>query len=209
MIAQIEAGTGVRPAGLRDRRGRRRRVGDAASPKLPGKPLAANKITEKYLVKKKADMGGEHIVQANALFETQGYVVHLRFDSTGAKQFDDIANAHFGEPLAILLDGKVISAPTLNARATTSATRKSAATSTPRARETFPARWKTRSSTPVRVEQERSVSATLGKDSIRSGVISGLVGLLLTFRVRAVVLPVSRACWRTSRWSSTSSCSSA
>jgi SecD/SecF fusion protein len=35
--------------------------------------------------------------------------------------------------------------------------------------------------TPVTVEEERSVSATLGSDSIRSGVYAGLVGLALSF----------------------------
>ena len=35
--------------------------------------------------------------------------------------------------------------------------------------------------TPVTVEEERSVSATLGSDSIRSGIYAGLVGLALSF----------------------------
>src|ERR1044072_2212168 len=41
--------------------------------------------------------------------------------------------------------------------------------------------WENPLQTRVTVEEERSVSATLGSDSIRSGVYAGLVGLALSF----------------------------
>ena len=179
MIAQIEAGQAFVPPGYEIAEGTEE-TGDALPPSQTGKPPAANKVTQKYLVKKKADMGGEHVVQANALFETEGYVVNLRFDSVGAKQFDDIAEAHYREPLAIMLDGKVISAPVLQTRFFHGNARISGHFDAKSAQDLASA-LENPLATPVRIEQERSVSATLGNDSIWRGVVSGLVGLLLTF----------------------------
>ena len=144
-----------------------------ATPK-PAKQL------EKLLVSNTANMGGEHITSANASF-TQGgaVVVEVRFDSTGQQQFGRLTGAHVGERLAILLDGKVVSAPQIKGAIygeceisgtfnETSARNLASALENPLA-------------TPVRVESERTVSATLGKDSIRRGVLSGLLGVLITF----------------------------
>ena len=141
-LAQIDAGQAFVPPGYEIAEGEEE-TGDAQPPSQTGKPLAANKVKQRYLVKKKADMGGDHVVQANAIFETEGWIVNLRFDSVGAKQFDDIAGAHFHEPLAILLDGKVISAPVLQTRFFGGNARISG-TSTHSAPRTSPARWKTR-----------------------------------------------------------------
>ena len=47
--------------------------------------------------------------------------------------------------------------------------------------------------TPVSVEEERSVSPTLGADSVRSSVLAGLVGLLDHAGLRAFLLPSARA----------------
>ncbi len=179
VLAQIDAGQAFIPPGYEIAQGEEE-TGDAAPPSQTGKAPVANKVTQRYLVKKKADMGGEHVIVANPIFETEGYIVNLRFDSVGAKQFDDIASANYHQLLAILLDGKVISAATLQERFyggnvrisghfnETTAQRLASALENPLA-------------TPVRIEQERSVSATLGKDSIWRGVTSGVVGLLLTF----------------------------
>src|SRR5438477_10461955 len=46
-----------------------------------GKP-----VEERLLVKKKADLAGDRVSNAGASYERDGWVVHLRFDSEGAKQ---------------------------------------------------------------------------------------------------------------------------
>ena len=179
MLSQIDAGQAFVPPGYEIAQGEEE-TGDAAPPSKTGKAPEANKIKQRYLVKKKADMGGEHVVQANAINETEGWIVNLRFDSIGARQFDDIAAAHYHEPLAILLDGKVISAPVLQTRFFGGNARISGNFNDTTARNLASA-LENPLSTPVRIEQERHVSATLGSDSVRRGVVSGVVGLLLTF----------------------------
>ena len=45
---------------------------------------------ERLLVKKKADLGGEHVSHASAGYGNEGWEVRLDFDSEGAKRFGDI-----------------------------------------------------------------------------------------------------------------------
>ncbi len=135
-------------------------------------------VETKILVKKRAEMGGEHVAQAYAFFDQQGYGVGLNLDPEGAQLFDNIAAAHKGEQLAIMLDGDVISAPTLQTnfyggRATITGhfTEKEA--------RDLASALENPLRVPVSVEETRSVSATLGTDSIRSGVLAGVTGLAL------------------------------
>src|SRR6516225_3619473 len=44
-------------------------------------------VEERLLVKKKADLSGDRVSSAGASYERDGWVVHLRFDAEGAKQF--------------------------------------------------------------------------------------------------------------------------
>src|SRR5881296_4446266 len=54
-----------------------------------GKP-----IEERLLVKKKADLGGNHVSQAAAGYGQEGWEVTLRFDAEGAKTFGQITEAN-------------------------------------------------------------------------------------------------------------------
>src|SRR5215471_19008311 len=47
-------------------------------------------VEERLLVRKKADLAGDRVSNAGASYERDGWVVHLRFDSEGAKKFGDI-----------------------------------------------------------------------------------------------------------------------
>ncbi len=184
IISRFEAGQDIIPPGYQIVTGEDEADEAVTAPKpADGTKKAASKPrkqNEKLLVKNTADMGGEHITSANASFSQGGAVeVQVRFDSTGADQFGRLTSAHVGESLAILLDGKVVSAPRINGAifgecqitgqfTETEARNLASALENPLA-------------TPVRVESERTVSATLGKDSIRRGVLSGLLGVLITF----------------------------
>src|SRR5881628_1697339 len=44
-------------------------------------------LEERLLVRKKADLAGDRVSSAGASYEKDGWVVHLRFDAEGAKQF--------------------------------------------------------------------------------------------------------------------------
>src|SRR5437763_6954671 len=134
---------------------------------------------ERLLVKKKSDLGGEHVSGSNAYFGNEGWGVQLRFDSEGAKIFGDITEKSKGFRFAIVLDGVVQSAPVIrdaiyggNAQITGRFTEQEA--------RGLASVLENPLQTPVSIEEERSVSPTLGADSIRASVLAGLVGLAIT-----------------------------
>ena len=142
-------------------------------------------VEERLLVKKKADLSGEHVSNAGASYEKEGWVVHLRFDAEGAKEFGRITAAHVHHRFAIVLDGAIQSAPVIQdaiyggeAQITGRFTEEEA--------RGLASVLENPLQTPVSIEEERSVSPTLGLDSIRASVLAGLVGLAITIVCVAV-----------------------
>jgi SecD/SecF fusion protein len=140
---------------------------------------------ERLLVKKKADLSGDRVSNAGASYERDGWVVHLRFDSEGAKKFGDITAAHVHHRFAIVLDGVIQSAPVIqdaiyggDAQITGRFTEEEA--------RGLASVLQNPLQTPVSIEEERSVSPTLGLDSIRASILAGLVGLAITLVCVAV-----------------------
>jgi len=134
---------------------------------------------ERLLIKKKADLSGDRVSNAGASYERDGWVVHLRFDSEGAKKFGDITAAHIHHRFAIVLDGVIFSAPVIqdaiyggDAQITGHFTEEEA--------RGLASVLQNPLQIPVSIEEERSVSPTLGLDSIRASILAGLVGLAIT-----------------------------
>src|SRR5437588_3158050 len=136
-------------------------------------------IEERLLVKKKADLSGDRVSNAGASYEKDGWVVHLRFDAEGAKQFGNITAANVHHRFAIVLDGIIQSAPVIqdaiyggDAQITGRFTEEEA--------RGLASVLENPLQTPVSIGGERSVSPTLGLDSIRASILAGLVGLAIT-----------------------------
>jgi SecD/SecF fusion protein len=134
---------------------------------------------ERLLVKKKADLGGDRVTSSNAYYGNDGWTVQLRFDSEGAKKFGQITEENKGHRFAIVLDGVIQSAPVIR-----DAIYGGDAVITGRFSEQeargLSSVLENPLQTPVSIEEERSVSPTLGMDSIRASIIAGLVGLAIT-----------------------------
>ena len=137
------------------------------------------KAEEKLLIHKKPDLTGDHITHAFATFQNE-WQVSLELDSVGAKRFDELAAAHFHERFAILLDGEVKSAPTINAQYFGGRAVISGGRMGEQEARALSSVLENPLQTPVSIEEERSVSPTLGMDSIRSSIIAGLMGLAIT-----------------------------
>src|SRR5881398_3350941 len=145
-------------------------------------PPEANEkpVEERLLVKKKADLGGNHVTQAAAGYGNEGWEVTLKFDSEGAKKFGEITEANVGHRFAIVLDGVIQSAPVIRtAIYGGNAVISGGHMNEPEARA-LSSVLENPLQTPVSIEEERSVSPTLGMDSIRSSIIAGLMGLAIT-----------------------------
>ncbi len=139
-----------------------------------GKPFE-----EKLVVKKKADIPGSMVSGANAYFDTQGWGVSLRFSSEGAAQFAKLTQENVGKRFAIMLDGKVQSAPVIR-EAITGGNASITGNFTESQARNLASVLENPLAIPVVIEEERSASASLGEDSINSGVISGVVGIAMT-----------------------------
>jgi SecD/SecF fusion protein len=134
---------------------------------------------ERLLVKKKADLGGERVSGSNAYYGNEGWGVQLRFDSEGAKQFGDITEKSKGFRFAIVLDGAIQSAPVIRDAIYGGSAQITGRFSEQEARS-LASVLENPLQTPVSIEEERSVSPTLGLDSIRSSIFAGLLGLAIT-----------------------------
>src|SRR5713226_8066972 len=134
---------------------------------------------ERLLVKKKADLGGDRVRESHAYYDDEGWTVQLKFDGEGAKQFGKITEQYKGHRFAIVLDGVIQSAPVIrdaiyggDAIITGKFDEKEA--------RGLSSVLENPLQTPVSIEEERSVSPTLGMDSIRASIIAGLMGLAIT-----------------------------
>jgi SecD/SecF fusion protein len=134
---------------------------------------------ERLLVKKKADLGGDRVTESHAYFGNDGWTVQLRFDSEGGKIFGKITEANVGHRFAIVLDGTIQSAPRINAAIYGGDAVITGKFDEKEARG-LSSVLENPLQTPVSIEEERSVSPTLGLDSIRASIIAGLIGLAIT-----------------------------
>lgn len=137
-------------------------------------------VEDRLVVRKRPAFTGEHVVRAVPFFDNQGYGVSLTLNAEGAKLFDDVAAENRGRRMAIILDGEIQSAPVLQAsfyggRATITGNFKDAEARNLASVLENPLK------VPVEIEETRSVSASLGGDSIRTGLMAGLTGLVLVF----------------------------
>jgi SecD/SecF fusion protein len=161
---------------------------DGTVPTPPGYQLAyatetgtdgKQAVTGVYLVGKNADLSGEHVTGAHASYST-GWGVSVSFDGVGTQQFGDLTKASYEQstPLAIMLDGNVICAPVAREAIYGGSAEITGDYEETSARN-LASELQNPLRTPVHIEEERQASATLGADSIKSGILAGLAGLVL------------------------------
>ena len=151
------------------------------------------------------DVPGTHIDDADFGMEQTGqgvstgrWAVNLSFDAEGREEFADSSTRLYGlqgerNQFAIVLDGQVISAPSMNAPITDGNAQITGNFTEEEARNlSEQLRY---GSLPIsfEIESEQQISATLGEDQLRMGLLAGVVGLLLTaayalFQYRALGL---------------------
>jgi SecD/SecF fusion protein len=140
---------------------------------------SASGSPQKYLVKKKPEVGGDKVTRAQARFEQRGYEVDLSFNAEGGKIFQRVTSQNIGNQLAIVLDGEVQSAPTIQTEISNNSASITGNFTAQEAQDLASA-LQNPLQTPVVIDETRSVSATLGQDSISRGLASGLAGLAAT-----------------------------
>ena len=132
-----------------------------------------------YLVKRVAAVEGRDLRSARPGIDSNGRpAVNFTLNSEGARKFGDVTGANIGRNLAIILDNRVQTAPVINGRITADGIIEGIGTQ----EEVQDLSLILRSgSLPAQLSYllERTIGPTLGADSIRSGVVASLVGLVL------------------------------
>ena len=106
----------------------------------------------------------------------------IGFELTGEgnDQFFNYTSTHIGQPMAIVLDGVVLSAPVINAAIRDQGVISGQFTDAEAGSLAIQMRYGALP-VPLKVVNVRSISATLGADSVRSSVIAGLIGMAAVF----------------------------
>jgi len=150
---------------------------DPALAILPVKREAEDDPLEQLVVRKRPAFTGDAVTRAYSFFDTEGYGVILNLNSEGARLFDDVAKENRGRRMAIILDGEIQSAPVLQADFYGGTARITGNFKDAEARN-LASVLENPLKVPVVIEETRSVSASLGADSIRSGLLAGLTGMV-------------------------------
>jgi len=138
-----------------------------------------DRVLSAYLVGKEANLTGVYLTDARPGFDNQQRPqVDFTFNPAGGEIFQALTEENIGAQLAIILDDRVYSAPTIRGRIAT--------------RGTITGRFSVAEgsdlsvvlragslSVPVVIEEERTVGPALGADSIRRGVRAMIVGLAM------------------------------
>ena len=133
----------------------------------------------KYLVEKKSRVGGENLVDANASFDSnEGHAVSFRFDTTGAQKFGKATSDNVGKRFAVILDGAVITAPVIRSAITGGSGIISGNFTSQEAADLAVLLRAGALPAPLNIVEERSVGPGLGADSISSGKIASIIGML-------------------------------
>jgi len=133
-----------------------------------------------YLVKKRVLVSGENLTRAGVGSDQSGRpAIDFRFDGQGARRFGEATAANIGKPFAIILDGKVISAPTINGPILGGSGQITGNFSITEASELVNLLNGGALPAPLTVEERRTVTAELGADAVKAGALSTLIGFII------------------------------
>jgi preprotein translocase subunit SecD len=148
---------------------------------LPSQERAGQQGASFEVVEKRVMVSGENLVDAQASRDgTTGQpIVNFKFDSLGGRKFADATRENVGRRFAIVLDGKVISAPVIREPILGGQGQISGNFTTESATDLALLLRAGALPAPLTVLEERTVGAELGADSIAAGKLASIMGLVL------------------------------
>jgi preprotein translocase subunit SecD len=140
-----------------------------------GKPVAT------YPVEKRVMVQGEDLTDAQPGFDQRSGepVVNFRFNLRGGQRFGEVTSANVGKPFAIVLDGKVISAPRILGPITGGSGQISGRFSVQQANDLAVLLRAGALPAKLTIVEERTVGPGLGQDSIDAGKLAAYVASVL------------------------------
>ena len=127
----------------------------------------------------RVEVSGESLKDSQADFDQNNMpVVTTAFDATGARKFARLTTEHVNERFAIVLDGKVLSAPTIREPIPGGRGQISGGFTLQGAKDLAVLLRSGALPAPLQVIEERTVGAGLGADAIEAGRVGSAVGVL-------------------------------
>lgn len=140
-----------------------------------------------YELDRLAIITGEMLIDSQPTFQEGSPAVSFRFNTRGAKKFAETSQANVGRRFAIVLDGKVISAPVIREAILGGSGVISGSFTTETANDLSLLLRAGALPAPIQVIEERTVGPGLGADSIESGEKAGVIALLLVIGFMVLV----------------------
>ena len=136
---------------------------------------------EEAIVSKRIILSGDNLLDAQPRMnsETNETVVSFNLDRVGAKRFGKATSTGIGKQLAIVLDGKIISAPVIRDTIASGSGQISGGFTFQSATDLALLLRSGALPAPLNIIEERSVGPDLGEDSIKAGIIALIIGFLL------------------------------
>jgi preprotein translocase subunit SecD len=165
-------------------------------------PSADPSNPQPYVIKKQVLVSGGDLIDAQPGFDqrTNQPIVSFKFNSSGSRKFAAATTEHVKEPFAIVLDGKVISAPVIQEPITAGSGQISGSFTVQQANDLAILLRAGALPAPLTIIEERTVGPGLGQDSIEKGELAAYVGsimvivfMLLTYRLFGVFANIAVA----------------
>jgi preprotein translocase subunit SecD len=130
-------------------------------------------------VERKSQLSGDMLVDAHATFERGAPVVNFRFNSHGARVFGEVTTNYVQQRFAVVLDGKVITAPNINEPILGGSGMISGNFTVESANDLALLLRAGALPAPLSVIEERTVGPSLGSDSIDAGANASMLAVVL------------------------------
>ena len=136
---------------------------------------------EEAFVSKRIIMSGDNLLDAQPRVdsETNETIVTFTLDRVGAKRFGKATSTGIGKQLAIVLDGKIISAPVIRDTIASGSGQISGGFTFQSATDLALLLRSGALPAPLNIIEERTVGPDLGQDSINAGMIALAIGFIL------------------------------
>jgi preprotein translocase subunit SecD len=131
-----------------------------------------------YPIKREVILSGDLLTDAGTTYHEGQPAVSFRFNALGTRKFAQITKENIGKIFAIVLDGKVVTAPRINAVINQGSGVISGSFTVAEANEVALLLRAGALPAPLKIIEERTVGPSLGLDSIKSGAIASIAGLI-------------------------------
>lgn len=138
-------------------------------------------IFDMYGLKKESELVGDVITDAAKNIDptTNAWIVNMSMNTDGAEKWARITGANLKKRIAIVLDGRVYSAPTVQSKITGGSSQISGMANSEEAHLLEIVLKAGALKAPVKIIEERVIGASLGEDSIASGLKASMLAFLL------------------------------